>query len=332
MKILVTGSSGHLGEAICRILKDKHIDYAGADLLGSAFTTHIGSITDRSFVNELFSTGIDYVLHVATLHKPHVVTHAYQDFIDTNITGTLNLLEAAVAHNVKGFVYTSTTSTFGDRLTPAAGEPAAWITETTAAIPKNIYGVTKNAAKDLCQLFLRNHQLPCIVLKTSRFFPEEDDRKSVREQFDDLNSKANEYLYRRVDIEDAANAHLCAIEKIAAIGFGKYIISATSPFGPEHLAPLHTDAVTVVEKLFPEMKELYAAKGWKMLPRIDRVYVNEKARRELNWKPRYDFAYILECLKINKDFRSELALQTGSKGYHSETFADGPFPVPDDNI
>lgn len=331
MKILVTGSSGHLGEAICRILKDKQIDYAGADLTSSAFTTHVGSITDRSFVNELFSTGIDYVLHVATLHKPHVVTHTYHDFIQTNITGTLTLLEAAVAHNVKGFIYTSTTSTFGDMLTPAAGEPAVWITENTIAIPKNIYGVTKSAAEDLCQLFFRNHQLPCIVLKTSRFFPEEDDRRSVREQYDDLNSKANEYLYRRVDIEDAANAHLCAIKKIAAIGFGKYIISATSPFEQKHLAQLHTDAVAVVEKLFPEMTELYAAKGWKMLPRIDRVYVNEKARRELDWKPKYDFAYILECLKKHKDFRSRLALQTGSKGYHTETFADGPFPVTDDN-
>ncbi|MDF2381615.1 NAD(P)-dependent oxidoreductase [Nostoc ellipsosporum NOK] len=332
MKILVTGSSGHLGEAICRLLKEKNISYTGADLLPSAFTTHVGSIADRAFADELFRSGVDYVLHAATLHKPHVVTHSYHDFISTNITGTLNLLEACIAHKAKGFIYTSTTSTFGDMLTPAKGEPAAWITEETRAIPKNIYGVTKNAAEDLCQLFYRNHQLPCIVLKTSRFFPEEDDRKSIRDQYDDLNSKANEYLYRRVDIADAAEAHLLAIGKLASIGFAKYIISATSPFTPQHLQQLHTDAAAVVEKLFPEMKELYNARGWKMLPRIDRVYVNEKARTELGWMPRYDFAHILDCLKHNRDFRSDLALKTGSKGYHNETFANGPFPVTDDNI
>jgi UDP-glucose 4-epimerase len=128
-------------------------------------------------------SGVEVVLHAATLHKPHVGTHSRQEFVDTNVTGTLNLLEAAVSEGVKSFVYTSTTSVFGDALVPGAGAPAAWITEEVTPVPKNIYGVTKTAAEDLCQLFHRNQRLPCIVLRTSRFFPEEDDNEEVRKVF-----------------------------------------------------------------------------------------------------------------------------------------------------
>lgn len=326
MTVLVTGSSGHLGEAICRTLNVLGIHCIGIDIIQSAFTKHIGSIQDRTFIHSIMKD-IDYVLNVATLHKPHVVTHSKYNFVETNITGTLNLLEEAKLNNVKGFIYTSTTSTFGDMLTPKKGEPAVWITEDTPDIPKNIYGVTKNAAEDLCELFFRNHNLPCIVLKTSRFFPEEDDKKSVREMYEDLNIKANEYLYRRADIEDIVTAHVAAIEKVKDIGFGKYIISATAPFQKEHLKQLNADAKSLVENLFPEVKSIYEKKGWKLLPKIDRVYINQKARNELNWKPKYDFNYILNCLSQNKDFRSDLALQIGSKGYHQEVFEEGPYPV-----
>lgn len=328
MTILITGSSGHLGEAIARTLIEKGIKYIGVDVNPSEFTTHIGSVADRQFVSNIIE-GVDFVLHAATLHKPHVGTHSNQDFIDTNITGTLNLLEEASRNKIKGFIYTSTTSTFGDMLTPKPNEPAIWITESSIDIPKNIYGVTKNAAEDLCQLFFRNRQLPCLVLKTARFFPEEDDKKEVRDSFDDLNIKAIEYLYRRVDIEDVMSAHLLAIEKVHELGFGKYIISATTPFQKEHLLELHTNAKAVVEKLYPDFEEVFEAKGWKMLSKIDRVYINEKARKELGWTPKYDFTYILSCLRADKDFRSNLTLKVGVKGYHSETFDEGPYPLLD---
>lgn len=328
MTTLITGTSGHLGEAIARQLQASNRNYIGLDVNPSRFTTHVGSITDKELVGSLIKK-VDFIIHTATLHKPHVGTHSNQDFVDTNITGTLTLLEEARNQNIKGFIYTSTTSTFGDMLTPRLGEPAIWITEKTIDIPKNIYGVTKNAAEDLCQLFYRNHKLPCLVLKTSRFFLEEDDKKAIRENYEDLNVKAIEYLYRRVDIEDVVAAHLLAVDKAQEIGFGKYIISATSPFEQEHLIELHTNATAVVEKIYPEFKNIFLGKGWKMLPTIDRVYVNQKARQELGWQPQYDFGYVLNCLATNKEFRSKLSLDVGKKGYHAETFAEGPYPVLD---
>src|SRR5262249_54943898 len=190
MTILVTGSAGHLGEALMRTLLEAGHRPIGVDIKKSAFTHEVGSITDRGFVMRCMR-GVDAVLHTATLHKPHIVTHTRQDFVDTNITGTLNLLEEAMAAGVGAFVFTSTTSVFGRALTPPLQAPAAWITEDTVPAPKNIYGVTKLAAENLCELFHRVGRLPCLILRTSRFFPEPDDRKETRDAYADANVKMN---------------------------------------------------------------------------------------------------------------------------------------------
>lgn len=223
--------------------------------------------------------------------------HTRQDFVDTNITGTLNLLEEAASAGVSSFIFTSTTSAFGRALTPPPGAPAAWVTEDVRPVSKNIYGVTKTAAEDLCELFHRLHRLACLVLRTSRLFPEVDDDPAVRRDYGDGNVKANEYLYRRVDLQDVVDAHVLALEKTPSIGFGWYIISATTPFQPDDLADLRLNAPQVVERRVPEYAEEYARRSWKMFPGIERVYVNERARRELGWQPRYDFRRIIDCLR-----------------------------------
>ena len=326
MTILVTGSAGHLGEGLMRRLRAQSREARGLDIKPSAFTDRVGSIADRDFVVEAMR-GVQCVIHSATLHKPHVATHSYQNFVDTNITGTLTLLEAALAAGVESFLFTSTTSAFGAALTPKPGEPATWITEQVTPIPKNIYGATKIAAEGLCELFHRKHKLPVLVLRTSRFFPEDDDEASVRNVFESANVQANELLYRRADIDDVVQAHLCAIERAPDLGFGRYIVSATTPFAREDLAALSVDAAAVVERLFPHCRELYAAKGWKLFPQLDRVYVNEAARRDLRWEPRFGFGYVLDCLREGLDFRSELAHEVGVKGYHAQRFEDMPYPV-----
>lgn len=326
MKILVTGSSGHPGEALVRTLQATEKEVIGLDNKESRFTTCVGTITDRRFVQECVR-GVDAIIHTATLHKPHVVTHTKQEFVDTNISGTLNLLEEAVASQVRAFIFTSTISTFGAALTPSPDNPAIWVTEDVQPVPKNIYGLTKVAAEDLCELFHRCHHLACLVLRTSRFFLESDDDPAVRLTYDDGNVKANEYLYRRVDIQDAVDAHLLALGKAPETGFGRYIISATTLFQPDDLAELRINAPQVVERLIPEYAEEYARRGWRIFPGIERVYVNERARREPGWQPTYDFRRIISCLRSGEDTLSPLARAVGSKGYHNCEFADGPYPV-----
>ena len=326
MRVLVTGSAGHLGEGLVRTLRERRHDVAGLDLLESPFTTHVGSVSDRDVVRRCLQ-GVDVVIHAATLHKPHMATHSRHAFVETNIAGTLAVLEAALESGVSGVVFSSTTSAFGGALRPADGQPAAWVNEDVESVPRNIYGVTKKAAEDLCELFFRSRGLPCIVLRTSRFFPEADDDSERRRQYDDLNLKVNEYLYRRLDLTDAVEAHIVAAERAPEIGFGRYIVSATSPFEPQHLLQLRTDAPAVVRSLFPDYEEVYRQRNWRMLPGIERVYVNDRARTELGWRPRIDFRHVLDCLRHGDEVFSPLATAVGSKGYHAESFEEGPYPV-----
>ena len=321
--ILVTGSAGHLGEALMRLMRARGVAARGIDLRPSAFTEATGSITDRGFVAAAMA-GANAVLHAATLHKPHVGTHPAQAFVDTNVSGTLALLEAATTAGVGAFVLTSTTSAFGAALTPAPGAPAAWITEAVAPVPRNVYGTTKLAAEALAELAHRRDGLPVVVLRTARFFPEGDDDPATRAYGRD-NAQANELAFRRADIEDVAEAHLAAAERAAAIGFGRFIVSATTPFAPEDLAALRADAAAVVARRFPAAPGLYAARGWRLFPSIDRVYDNAAARAALGWQPRRSFASMLADLAAGRDFRSPLARAVGAKGYHDAGTDPGPY-------
>lgn len=71
----------------------------------------------------------------------------------------------------------------------------------------------------------------------------------------------------------------------------------------------------------PGARSLRSNKGSHM-----RILVTGSAGH-LGWQPRYDFAYVIERLRANEDFRSSLALAIGSKGYHAEVFAEGPYPI-----
>ena len=229
------------------------------------------------------------------LHKPDIVRYPAQTFIDVNVTGTLNLLEAAARAGHDRFVFTSTTSLMiSQAIREEAGDAAVWLDETSGPIePRNIYGVTKYAAEQLCRLPHLEQELNCVVLRTSRFFPEEDD---THRALSGENMKANELLPRRLTVEDAARAHLVALERAAAIGFGTFIVSAPTPFGREECEELKRDAAAVIARYFPQAPELYAARGW-MLPRsIGRIYDSALAESQLGFRCETDFTAVLAAM------------------------------------
>jgi nucleoside-diphosphate-sugar epimerase len=267
-KFLVSGSSGHLGEALCRTLIPLQCEVISIDVIPSEYTSHVGSILDRDFLKKLLQ-GVDCVFHTATLHKPHIISNSNQEFVDINVTGTLNLLEESVSAGVKSFIFTSSTTVFGDAMKSSS---PVWVTEDLIPIPKNIYGVTKLAAENLCELFYRNHGLSCIILRTSRFFLELDDDPKMLEIYSDQNIKCQEFLYRRVDMKDAVDAHLLAVIKCNTneIGFEKYIISSTTLFREEDVPLLADQAGEVLMQRCPEYRNIYKELEWKMFNRFDR--------------------------------------------------------------
>jgi hypothetical protein len=156
------------------------------------------------------------------------------------------------------------------------------------------------------------------VLRTSRFFAEVDDDPALRGRYSDANIKLNELLNRRVDLQDVVDAHVCAVDRAGQIGFERYVISATSPFQPEHLAALRGQADALLRDLVPAHVVPYAERGWSVFPDFDRVYVNQKARDELGWAPRHEFAQAVACLTRGEDWRSPLAREVGRKPYHPD--------------
>lgn len=320
--VLVTGSAGHLGTALMLSLPSLGFKPLGIDILPSPTSTLVGSVSDHTFISSIFdSNPIQHILHAATLHKPHVCSHSKEQFISTNILGTLVLLEEAsrFSARVQSFVFFSTTSAYGMALSPKPGSPAAWIDESVVPIPKNIYGVTKVAAEDICALIQKQSGMPVLVLRTSRFFPEEDDDEDRRAAMSDENLKVLELAYRRCDIEDIVNASVCAMRKARSIQWGKYIISAPPPFNSDvhTLDALGHSPVEVISKIFPEVESVFKQKGWKHLTRIDRVYDSSRAVKELEWNPKYTFEKTVERLMRGEQWRSDLTARVGKKGYHA---------------
>ncbi|MEA3064274.1 MAG: UDP-glucose 4-epimerase [Sphingomonadales bacterium] len=296
MRILLTGSSGWLGRFLAPRLREAGHEAIGLDVAPGADTDILGSVADRALVDRVFAErGIEAVIHAGALHKPDIVRYPAQAFVDVNVSGTLNLLEAAAAAGNDRFVFTSTTSLMvSEALHSGRLGRAAWMSEDHGPLePRNVYGVTKLAAEHLCRLAHRERGLPVVILRTGRFFPEDDD---THRDVSGPNRKANEFLNRRLTVEDAVEAHVAALERAPELGFDTFIVSAPPPFSETECGELLFDAPAVVARHFPEAAELYARAGWALPERIDRVYDPGRAEAHLGFRCRTDFAAILAAL------------------------------------
>jgi len=297
MRILVTGSSGWLGQTLVPRLRRAGHEVMGIDPVPAPTTQAVGSIADRALVRAVMRDfGATAVVHAGALHKPHIESRSRDEFVAVNVQGTLNLLEEAVApgSQVDRFVFTSTTSLMISQAIRAGraggASKAEWITEAMAPLlPRNIYGVTKLSAEHLCRLFHELHRLPAVILRTARFFPEEDDMAHAIAQ-SEPNTKVNEFLFRRLTVEDAAESHVAALAKAPQLGFDTFIVCARTPFVRADCEQLIHDAPAVVARYFPRYRGVYARLGWTMFPSIDRVYDSTKAAQRLGFVCRTGFA------------------------------------------
>jgi nucleoside-diphosphate-sugar epimerase len=300
LRLLLTGSSGWLGRFLAPRLRGAGHDVTGLDVAPGADTGVIGSVADKALVERTFAErSIEAVIHAGALHKPDIARYPESAFHAVNVEGTRNLLDAAVAAGNDRFLFTSTTSLMISaevRAGKAGGARRAfWLDENFGPPrPRNIYGVTKLEAEHLCRRVHEESGLAILMLRTGRFFPEEDD---THRDLSGENRKANEFLNRRLTVEDAAEAHLAALEKAPSLGFDTFILSAPPPFEEAEAEALIADAPAAIARHFPDAAALYAERGWSLPAYIDRVYDPSRAGRLMGFRCRTDFAAVLAALR-----------------------------------
>jgi nucleoside-diphosphate-sugar epimerase len=271
VRVLITGSSGRIGSSVAGLIA-QHATCVGLDLVPGKFTSRIGSITDRGAVTEVME-GVAAIVHCAAYLTPHVGVVGEDEFRRVNVHGTEVLLDAALQHHIKRFVFTSTTSIYGCSTRPKT--EAVWVTEDLAPNPEDIYDVTKLEAEGLCrQASLAG--VTTIILRMSRCFPEPDHLQVFYR------------LYRGVSRGDVAQAHWLAASGAGLLP-GVFNVSAHSPFQRSDAPVLLADPWAVIDRLYPQASALFERLQWPKPSSIDRVYVVDKAKLLLNYQPRDDF-------------------------------------------
>lgn len=273
MKVLVTGSSGRIGGAVAARLKLRH-QVTGLDRVPGPLTDEVAGVEDTARIEALLP-GVNAIVHTASLHVPDLAARSAPEFRAVNVEATRRLLQAAGSAGVARFVYTSTTSLYGDAMLPRDGA-AAWVDEALEPLPRDVYDETKLAAEEACREAARDG-LACTALRMSRCFPEEKRLVAIYR------------LYRGVDAEDVAQAHELALESRAP-GFALYNVSAPTPFRREDCRRLFEDAASVLLERHPWAEAEFRRRAWRLPRSIDRVYVVDKAIAGLGYRPQHDFA------------------------------------------
>lgn len=288
MRILVTGAAGTLGQALMPRLAAAGHGVVGLDLQaadGEARWVE-GDVRDAAAVSSV-TRGIDVVVHTAALHGIHLADHSPREFYDLNLTGTLNVWQAAVEHRVRGVIFSSTMGVYGESRIPAGDDEVAWVDEDLALQPGDVYGWTKVAGEELCRYHLRHDGIPSIALRFGMFVPEPFLPYGIR------------LLYGGVHEEDVADAVMAALAALAAgeVGHEAFNVEAPLPFGRGDEHDLRRDPLTAVERHFPGSRALLAERGVRSLQPITEVFSVRKLEGRLGFRPRHDFALWLDELR-----------------------------------
>ena len=146
--ILVTGAAGFIGSHVFRHLLQQGHRVVGLDDLSGGFKDYlpndtnlvVGSVTDAALIGKLFAEHkFDHVFHLAA-YAAEGLSHFIKRFnYENNLLGSVNLINAAVNHDVKCFVFTSSIAVYGKNQLP--------MTEDAVPQPEDPYGIAKYAVE-----------------------------------------------------------------------------------------------------------------------------------------------------------------------------------------
>ncbi|HUT33858.1 MAG TPA: NAD(P)-dependent oxidoreductase [Planctomycetota bacterium] len=278
-KILVTGAAGVLGKAVVSLLeREQGVQLRLTDMVPLE-TSHEFVQADLASWGESrgLCEGVDEVLHIAAIHPWRKYTP--QQYVDCNIKGTCNLLQAAADAGVKRAIYTSSIAAMGYRYERPEELP---FDESRPCRPcEDIYCVSKHVGEQLCEMMRHRHGMPYIALRPGTFVP--------RDEADPAWGLS--LLTQWLHASDVAMAHVLALR--SDLRNEAIIITAKVPFTRADAPALLADARPVILRYFPKAK-LLEERGVELPKKIDRWYNIAKAERLLGYRPRWSFGEWLE--------------------------------------
>jgi UDP-glucose 4-epimerase len=148
MKALVTGAAGFIGSHVASHLLLEGMEVVALDDLSGGFVENVppgarrmqGSVTDKALLKDLFDAErFDYVFHLAA-YAAEGLSHFIRRFnYETNLIGSVNLINLSILYHVKCFVFTSSIAVYGANQLP--------MTEDMVPQPEDPYGISKYAVE-----------------------------------------------------------------------------------------------------------------------------------------------------------------------------------------
>jgi len=176
MRLLVTGGAGFIGSCFIRHILNKYPDYQVINLDALTYAGNIenlsdvqnnlnytfvhGDICDKNLVHDLISQVNTVVNFAAESHVDRSITGP-EIFIDTNVKGTLNLLQASREIGIDRYLQVSTDEVYGSL------GPTGYFTENTPIAPNSPYSASKASADMLVRAYFETYGLPVLTTRCS---------------------------------------------------------------------------------------------------------------------------------------------------------------------
>jgi len=297
-KILVTGADGfigsHLTEALVRAGRDVRafvmynsfgswgwLDHCAEDVRGS-FEVFAGDVRDPNGVSTALK-GCDSVLHLAALIAIPYSYHSPDSYVETNVKGTLNVVQAARNFGLSRVVHTSTSEVYGT----AQFVP---ITEEHPLQGQSPYAATKIAADQIALSFHRSFDTPVTIVRPfNTFGPRQSARAVIPTVITQIASGRRRIQLGSVHptrdfsyIADTVAGFIAALDCPGSVG-QVVNLGSGSEVSIADTARIIAEVMEVQIELEVDEQRVRPARS-----EVERLWSsNEKARRLLRWVPKY---------------------------------------------